>query len=286
MSASRRKITRYSLRVMEYGTENQLPINIFRECITAIMALPRTNRKIDDSRTNRIHLLSRLRMQSDVGVGYFISAKHHHRPPLIHSETLNTRDNPKEITEGEEEKTHFALGFRNDEAYLLLETKHGGISMNKFVYYLSRHLRTTRDDRATIICDIIVAGDFIAKLRTLSRVSAAEIFTDSSLLTDTFMRDVPVTASVRDEVELIIKAKKRASLPARMFSTFYRQFMKEERKISRMKILGRSQADDFVLLDTDRLAESEYIDVELDDNGQVISSSIMPKLRQMVQNML
>lgn len=287
MSVSRRKITRYVLKVIEQGTENQLESDLLKKCFSDIVTRTEIERKIDDTSTNRIHYLDELNLRSNYGTGYFISAKHHHRPPLINAETLIKRDNPKELTEGEEEKTHFAIGFKAKEAYLLLETKHGGVSIGKLVNYINKHLKQLRGNAQRIMYELIVEGDFLSKVRDMSRVISAEIYTNSNLLTDTFLKDVTMSQEVRHEVELIFKAKKGRSIKATMIRSLYNLFASaEERKISRMKIAGKSSDDDFLLLDTDRLAESEYIEVELDDNGQVITSSIIPKLQTMIASML
>jgi len=217
-----------------------------------------------------------------------VSAKHHHRPPLIHAVTLDKRDNPKELTEGEMEKTHFAVGFNADQAFLLLEKKQGGVSAARIENYLNNHLRHLRGRGQRIECKLIVSGNFLAKLREMPKIMISEIFTSADLLTDTFLTDVPMATEVREEVELIFKAKKGRSIPKQLLSRLYRAFASDQanRKISRMRVLGKSEENDLLLLDTDSLTESEYIEVELDENGQVVTESISPKLRSMVRTMI
>ena len=52
----------------------------------------------------------------------FKSAKHSYRAPLINKNTVEERENPKEIDEGEQMKTHALVKFKDGDAILFLET--------------------------------------------------------------------------------------------------------------------------------------------------------------------
>lgn len=71
--------------------------------------------------------------------GYFKSARNEFRPNLINKVTGNERKNPKEITEGDIEKTHFVIKVSKSdkEVYLLLEKNYYGITSNNFINYIS-----------------------------------------------------------------------------------------------------------------------------------------------------
>ncbi|MDA8091545.1 MAG: hypothetical protein M0Z61_15155 [Nitrospiraceae bacterium] len=287
MSAKRRKIDRYILKVLGNKKQDRLPAGIIKETLEYIMSKSELDRKIEDTSTNRIHYLHQINFVSNYGIGFFVSAKHHHRPPLINAETLAERDNPKEITEGEQEKTHFALGLGDLEAYLLLEKKQGGMTAGRFVNYLNNNMRQLKGTGQQIEYDIIVSQNFLSKLREMPRIFAAEIYTTSDLLTDTFLSDAVISSETREEIELTIKAKKGKSIKKKALEGLYKAFAAQQTKtIRRMRVLGKSDENDFLLLDTDRLVEAEYIEVELDANGQVTTSSITPKIRNMIRAML
>ncbi len=52
----------------------------------------------------------------------FKSAKHSYRAPLIDKNTVEERDNPKRIEEGEQMKTHALIKIKDGDAILFLET--------------------------------------------------------------------------------------------------------------------------------------------------------------------
>ncbi len=54
---------------------------------------------------------------------------------------------------------------------------------------------------------------------------------------------------------------------------------KSSAPVTRVKVHGKSEETDDFVVDTERLTDFEYIDVELDGNGQVITESFLPRLR-------
>lgn len=68
-----------------------------------------------------------------------MSAKYNHRPPLINKDTASRRDNPKALSEGEEERTHMVFKYMGDEIVALIEEHKYGISINAVAKYLSHY---------------------------------------------------------------------------------------------------------------------------------------------------
>lgn len=219
-------------------------------------------------------------LMSNYGVGYFKSAKYHHRPPLISRLTLDERDNPKELEEGEAEKTHFAIAYSNKDALLLLESKAGGVSIGTLIQYLNKHLRnliSEGDD--LIVYDLYVTGKFLDKLKEMSRATVAEMFTTDEVISDTFKKVIPMTSQTKEEVVVIIKAKRGLSIKDPIKSAYRFFSNKGGQRITRIKVYGKSEDNDGLLLDTNKLAESEYVEVDLDENGQVQTPSMIEKLK-------
>jgi len=289
MSVPKRKIQRYALKVIESKSDKLLSPDLIKECFQHIRGKKKTEAIIEDNTTNRIHYLGELTTRANYGTGYFVSAKHHHRPPLIHTSDLSQRENPKQPEEGEMEKTHFAVGFGSDDCYLLLENKQGGVSIGKFVHYLNNHLRDIKGRGQRIDYDLFVTGDFLNNLKGMPRILCAQIYTGTNLLSDTFLNDATMSKEIKDDIELVMRAKRGQSLKTQMLEWFYKKFTHQSAsassRISRMRIIGKSEDNNPMLLDTQHLAESEYIEVDIDANGQVVTESIFPKLRQMIRNM-
>jgi len=286
MSISKRKVTRYAVRVIGKTDEEERPSALIKEVLKAVMRGPKEERRIDDTAHNRFHLLDAYNERSSNGVGYFKSAKYHHRPPLISRLTLDERDNPKELEEGEAEKTHFAIGYGNKEALLLLESKAGGVSIGTFIQYLNKHLsRLISDGDNFIVYDLYVTGKFLDKLKEMSRATLAEMYTTSEVISDTFKKVIPMTSQTKEEVVLTIKAKRGLSIKDVIKSTYRYFSSKDDQRITRIKVYGKSEDNDGILLDTNKLAESEYVEVDLDENGQVLTPSITDKLKAIIKSM-
>lgn len=281
MSSARRKIGMYSLRVTEAKTKGLLPGSFIHDCLKRIIKLPKDERKVEDTTKTKFHFLDYYSYQGAVAVGYFKSAKYNHRPPLINRVSLLERDNPKVLDEGDSEKTHFSIGIEGTEALLMLESKGGGVSVGPLVRYLNIWAR--KGTYAQYL--LFSSGNFLEKLQEMARATAAEIYTSNKIVSQTFGRGVEM-AEIKDDIILTMKAKTRRSIKEPV-KFFYRQLSgSAENAVSRIRIVGKTPENELVLLDTDRLTESEYIDVQLDDNKQVVTDSILPRMRAMVRRLL
>jgi len=286
MSASTRKIIHYSIKIEDSRTSKEIDPAIIDKCFKSITKLDKQARVYDAISVDRFHLLFSYTSDSKYGGGFFKSAKYNHRPDLIDKQNLQERQNPKKLTEGEGEKTHFAIGLNGNEALLLLESKRDGVLINTFQLYLEKFLEGI-DKNYRVNVGLSVRGDFNTKLKELERVSAVDIFTPYTQVTDTFGEKLPIAkGDIRDDAIVSFKAKKSQSIKG-MINKLYEIFShKENDKISRIRVYGKkgSQAD--VLLDTNKLKDHDNIKVELDENKQVITDSILPTIKKLVKEIL
>ncbi len=286
MSASTRKIIHYSIKIEDSRTNKEIDPAIIDKCFKSITKLDKQARVYDAISVDRFHLLFSYTSDSKYGGGFFKSAKYNHRPDLIDKQNLQERQNPKKLTEGEGEKTHFAIGLNGNEALLLLESKRDGVLINTFQLYLEKFLEGI-DKNYRVNVGLSVRGDFNTKLKELERVSAVDIFTPYTQVTDTFGEKLPISkGDIRDDAIVSFKAKKSQSIKG-MINKLYEIFShKENDKISRIRVYGKkgSQAD--VLLDTNKLKDHDNIKVELDENKQVITDSILPTIKKLVKEIL
>ncbi|GFO63998.1 hypothetical protein [Geomonas paludis] len=127
---STRTIVHYSLKLISKHDNSEANPALIKSCFEAIASLPKVERKHDDATSKKVHFLDHtVRSGTNILSGYFKSAKYDYRPPLIDKNTLAERRSPKSKSEGEQEKTHFALRVDKDDALLLLEQKKAGISI-------------------------------------------------------------------------------------------------------------------------------------------------------------
>ncbi|MEO5358201.1 MAG: hypothetical protein H7844_13020 [Nitrospirae bacterium YQR-1] len=292
MSEKTREILHYILRLKTGDIKTPvIQTEIINTCMNELMNRVPGERLLIRKNNNRFHFLKDYRSESHYGLGYFISAKYNHMPDLISLETLKTRPNPKEPNEGEAEKTHFALGLGETEAYLILEKKHGGISIGLIKEFIENQLNIIFKNNNKfgkhyfLSYQLLVAGDFLSNLNKMKTIRVAEIYTPSEILTDTFVSDAIIPAEIKDNIIITLSAKKKGTLSfiEKIHST---HFGKNDKIISRLRVRGKTEDNANMVLDTDRIIEKIKIEVELDENGQVVTESIFPQLATIIRGMI
>ena len=285
MSISTRKIIHYSIKIENVKKNKSVDARNFQKCFQSIKKLKKTKRVYDNSALNRFHFLFSYNQDGQYGWGYFKSAKYNHRPDLIDKQDLLERQNPKKITEGEAEKTHFSFGINGGEILLLLETKRDGVQINTFKLYIESFLRKMNHNFRLNI-GLSVTGDFNDKLKEMERVSSVEIYTPYKQVSDTFGK-VPISkGDIQDDAIITFKAKRSRSIK-NTAKSFYQAFTNKKRDdVARVRVHGKTASQSSILLDTNILKDHDIIKVELDDNGQVTTNSILPALKQLVKEIL
>ena len=140
-----------------------------------------------DLKGDKFCLLGNLKSEDGICYGYIKSARNEFRPNLIDRRTLKERNNPKEKSEGDVEKTHFLIKEENGEVILFLEHNHSGITINNFINYLQNFAKSIdgAEGKSTgykIIFSVIANNDFLKELEFMQRAKVAEIYMDKQLL--------------------------------------------------------------------------------------------------------
>lgn len=285
MSISTRKITHYSVKVEDLKTGRDVDAKIIDECFRSIVKLDKQKRVYDNTAINRFHLLFSYNSDGKYGGGFFKSAKYNHRPSLIDKQNLVERQNPKKTTEGEGEKTHFSIGVDGNEVLLLLENKRDGVQINTFESYLKTFLRV-KNKNYMVHVGLSVKGDFKAKLKELERVLAVEIFTPYTQVSDTFGKIPLSKGDIKDDAIITFKAKRSHSIKG-LVNPMYNIFSnKGKDEIGRIRVYGKTVSQSDVLLDTNKLKDHDIIKVELDENNQVTTDSILPEIKKLIKEIL
>ncbi len=287
MSISKRKIGFYSLKIEKISDEaTEESPTILRDLISKILKVDEIDRIYDIKRSNKFHLL---KSSAKNGTAYnlvFESAKYYHRPPLVDKDTALSRDNPKELTEGELENTHIALKYNKDEIILLLEERTVGISIGVLVTYFNLFFnRLMKDEDKSYRMDysIIPKGDFLKELEKLERVRFGNIYVDKQIIGSEFLNFSNRIETLQDEIVLTIKAKKKHSMKDTI-RTIANKFFAQDSRISKIRVYGFSKEGNQVLLDTDIVKMIEYVEVDLDSaTGIVDSKEIFHKLNGIIK---
>lgn len=169
------------------------PLYIINEITDFISKQSKTKRFLDlkDNKFCFLETVSKEQNENNVTIikGIFKSARNEFRPNLIHKKTGIERKNPKEISEGDIEKTHFVIKVDkiNDEVYLFLEYNFHGIFTQNVIDYFENFyvqmLKPNGQSRNSSIKHFVIAkNNFLTELETLNRTKMAEIYFDKHLL--------------------------------------------------------------------------------------------------------
>lgn len=292
MSRELRKIGFYSIKLQDkerkdltYSTEK------LKEIINFIMNLSKEKRKVDIEKTNKFYFLKQVENKNSIQNIIFESAKYNHRPPLIDKETLNERDNPKKLTEGELEKTHVALKYKKEEIIVVLEERKAGVTIHQIISYFYNFAKMYYQSKNPpeellyyFSIGVIPKGEFLAELKKLSRAIRLEVFLNKQLLGSEFLKYANKTEEVKDEIILTIKAQRMMSLKE-LAKQFFNEFGVRKAEIKKIRVIGISEEGNKVLLDTDIIKKVEYIETELErSTGVVRSNELFYKLNEILRS--
>ena len=216
----------------------------------------------------------------------FKSAKHSYRAPLINKNTVEERENPKEIDEGEQMKTHALVKFKDGDGILFLETGGGMLSYHGLAEYLNRMLalyngQFTNDERKILghFCiDMIPRDDFREVLNSMHRVSCATIFTDKRILGSEALNYSEPSEELKEEVVIELKAKRGKSIMQHI-NDFLDRANGANSEIRRIRVKGKLPNNNERIIDTGFIIKKEYIDAQQnEDTGEYNTAYMFSQL--------
>ena len=259
--------------------------NILPTFLEYICRLDRVQRKYDLTRDKFCFIES---YSHDVSTHcvelLFKSAKHSYRAPLIDKNTVEERDNPKRIEEGEQVKTHLLLKFLEDDAVVFLETGLNLMTMSNIVEYLNSFLRSYNIANDEIIegqftFDMIPRDDFQEVLDSMTRVVCAEIFVDKTLLGSDALNFSNITEDVQENMILTLKSEKKKSIKQTLCQIVH-FFNGNQSQINRIRVKGKMPNNNDSIIDTAFIVKKEYVEVEQnEDTGEFNTSDMFAQLR-------
>lgn len=216
----------------------------------------------------------------------FKSAKHSYRAPLIDKNTVESRDNPKRIEEGEQIKTHVLLKFQENEAIVFLETGQNHMKMANIIDYLNSFIPSYNESSeekivGSFIFYMIPNNDFREVLNNMSRVVCAEIYINKSLLGSEALNFSNITENVQENIVLSVKSEKKKTIKTMVYDVV-NKFNDTKSSIRRIRIKGRMSNNNEAIIDTEHLVKKEYIEVERNrDTGEYDTPSVFAQLKML-----
>lgn len=224
--------------------------------------------------------------------GFIKSARNEFRPNLLNKKTGEERLNPKLLTEGDIEKTHFVIKIdkAREEVYLLLEHNYYGVSINNivdyFTYFLRQYLKTIKRPRNfTIVHAVIPGNNFLDELLRLGRAKIAEVYFDKQLMGSKALNFSNRTLPLKQDIKLVATADLGESIKELAVDIF-NVFNVKGSNITKIRIFGNDSDNNEVVLDTSFMSRIEYVKVDLNpETGEVITSQMISGLIEIAERL-
>lgn len=249
-----RKINFFFLQITENERILEIETNINR-LLRYILSLSRTDRKQDIS-NERICFLESYSYDENTHLAklLFKSAKHSYRAPLLNRNTVELRDNPKTMEEGEQVKTHLLIKFKERDAIVFLETGRDILTMKNITDYLNLFVSIFNNKNNENIInglfrfDMIPRDDFREVLENMQRVTCASIYVQKQILGSDALNFSNITNEAKENIVIEVKAKKGHSLKSMMYDLLAK--FNGGQTIQRIRVTGKLQNNSEAIIDT------------------------------------
>lgn len=290
MDIRKRKIGFYYL-IFDTDNNNLDISTELNRVFSFVIAQEKIARKIDLS-TNKFCLLEEIKTNIDGTIQQIVfkSAIHSYRAPLLDRETVSERDNPKTLREGESQKTHFVIKYKDGDAILIGEKFRGGLATQQFVEYLNRYKQYYETVHNQVLSykfhyETIAKDNIDEELNNLNRVLSACVYVDKQVLGSDALNFSQRIESVQHSIIIDIRASRSKSIKETA-KDLIAKFNGGDRIVSKVRIKGKSVTNNDITIDTDFIEKSEYIEAQLDeDTGEVNSDYLMFQLVEIINTL-
>lgn len=278
--------------MLKSGEHIEEPFYMVEEVLDYISNITDNRNRYYELKSGKFCFIDSINKESiDENVTLFIgvckSARNEFRPNLINKKTGKERKNPKELSEGDIELTHFLIKISkfDKEVYLLLERNHNGVSHLNFTNYINefttKYLKQTGPVKDfSIIRMDVPTNNFLTELERLNRTVQAEVYFDKQLLGSDALNFSERTLSIRKNIMLTVKANPRDSI-TEFGVDLWNKVNRQDSLVSRIRIKGTNDESNNIILDSDMMSRKEYVTVDLNqETGEVNSIQLLSEMRK------
>lgn len=285
-----RRIGFYSMKVVSPSdTSEVFDTSKLREIVNYIVTLAREDRKWDATE-KRFCFLSDVNVSPNnpnVETWIFKGAENGYRPPLLNGNTLQERENPRGLEEGDMQKTHLGLCYYEDEVILILEQIKYGININNITRYLEnfaeKFYRLSGNNLDyTIKYSIIPKENFLEELQKLRRVRVGFVSVSKQLLGSEFLNFSDRTREIKDEINIEIKANRMGSILDPIVD-MYHKLAASNQKIKKIRVYGSDENNHEITLDTEIIKKIQHIELQTNIlTGEIDSQEMINNILQIL----
>ena len=280
MTRKKRKISFYVINVNKEDFDATEKLNELIEYINNLSGTQKRKTILG----NKYGLISTSRLrQSGNRRTLFKSATNNFRPPLLNKVTVEERESPKTLDEGETQKTHLVTKKIGEDLIAVLEKFQDGLSIVQIMNYLNS-FSTNLEVPFRFTYETIANQDFLEELRDLRRVTIAEVFVDKQLLTGPALNYSERIDTAKHDIVITVKAENRQSIEDFALDAFA-VLSGGTREIQKMRVTGRNSDNNVVILNTDRIERQEYVNPLVnDETGEIDSEELFRGMDNALNN--
>lgn len=282
MPTKPKKVGFYYLTAM--NNENSVE-NSVKELLSYIIGLPREERKFELG-NNKFMFLDTYTVTNDGRKCRIIlkSATHSYRPNLLHKDTIEERENPKQLEEGEIEKTHLVMKFNNTVNFIQ-EKRNTGVHITQFISYINQFSHQIPNNPIIRYgYEIVVKENFLEEIDRLGRVVNTQVVVDKQMLGSDALNFSDNIDSVKHDVIVEVRAKNRDSIK-NFVQDVFTNINGGTRSVTKIRVVGKNDYNQDVILNTDFIERQEYITAEYrHGTGELVSDDVFTKMYQSLNN--
>lgn len=227
----------------------------------------------------------------EVIYGFIKSARNQFRPNLIDKKTGKERPNPKTLSEGDIEKTHFGivLDTNLNEVFFIHEFNYYGVTFRNmleyFKYFSKEYARKTDLPlNFTLKHYVIPKKDFLAVLKSMKRVKVADVYINKKILGSDALNLSNRFVNVKEQVKLSIGSKMRETIRSTAVDVFNLFNSNDDNSISKVRIEGQDANGNDLIIDTDFMSKLDFITVDRkSDTGELVTSQVYNGLKLLIE---
>lgn len=215
----------------------------------------------------------------------FKSASHSFRPPLLDRGTLDERDSPKTMEEGETQRTHLMTKAINGDVIVIIEKHQNGMSMLQIKDYLNKFASLVPDqDQFRFDFETIAKDNFLEEINKLERVISADVYVDKKILGGPALNLSDNYREAKHEIIVSVKAKNKNNI-SEFAQDVFEKFNGGGSQIERLRVVGKNQDNNTVKINTDFIERQEFVDVDSNKvTGEVDSKDMMHQIDVIMHN--
>lgn len=279
MKNIKRKVGFFFLSLKRNGDETAIDDGL-KFLVNYIISLSKTKRKFDVT-NDRFCFIESSNFDDNNNIMriLFKSANHSYRAPLINRRTIEERDNPKTVDEGERHNTHLVIKFVDGDAIVFLETYQGALKLKQVTDYLNHFISLYNESHKRnqlnyfFDFDMIPRDNFREVLDSMRRVVCANVYIEKQLLGSDALNFSERVNEVQEEIIVEVKAKRNKDISTTVNDLFAK--FSGGQTIKKIRVTGKNQSNNEIVIDTDFIGKREYVDAQLNEETGEINSVFM-----------